>query len=651
VSSGIVEPSSKQPEDSKGQTEAPGSPTRSKLVQRLLDASASLPAFMKDLLTTQAVVVAGTEAAAFLVERQGENFGLRLIHHIRPDESDQETRANAVRAFQNIIQPCVAQRKDGAIEIGSPDGGDAQFCLITVLRNEGEVVAASAVITRCRDMERAKQRLQSMQLVAGYFDLFSLRRYIEHARSTSERHQHVLQYAGAVATAEGFESSAMNLCNELATRVGASRVSLGWLKGKQIKVKALSHTEKFDKKQELVIALQKVMEECLDQEEPVRFDPEGNSSQNVTRAAREHSLQQGGSTVMSVPLRRRDEIVGVLTLEFPPRSVTVDGQTETGLAVAAELLAPQLFDRYENDRNIFVKVGHSIRNVAKLAVGPKHMGIKLLILAVLGLGVFVSLYTPMYRVRSSFVLHAKEKRSICAPFKGSLDAVYFKPGDVVKKGDVLARMKTTEMELQQLRAMEDAAAANFKASQARQERKYAEERIHDAERRAAEAEINLLKHQISQAELVAPFDGVLMKGDLYDRQGAPAEFGDVLFEIAASQEGQPNRIAVEAEIQVSERDIQEVVKYAYNADRSSDGQISTTSFPDKDHKVKITRIVPLGVPQEGENVFQVYATVQDTEAWMHPGLAGEARVDIEKRRLIWIYTHKLTDWLRLKLWI
>src|SRR5438132_4791344 len=149
---------------------------------------------MKDLLTTQAVVVAGTEAAAFLVERQAENFALRLIHHIRPDESDQETRANAVRAFQNIIQPCVAQRKDGAIEIGSPDGGDAQFCLITVLRNEGEVVAASAVITRCRDMERAKQRLQSMQLVAGYFDLFSMRRYIEHARLTSERHQHVLQY-------------------------------------------------------------------------------------------------------------------------------------------------------------------------------------------------------------------------------------------------------------------------------------------------------------------------------------------------------------------------------------------------------------------------------------------------------------------------
>ncbi len=625
-------------------------------MQRLLDASASLPAFMKDLLTTQAVVVAGTEAAAFLVERQGENFGLRLIHHIRPDESDQETRANAVRAFQNIIQPCVAQRKDGAIEIGSPDGGDAQFCLITVLRNEGDVVAASAVITRCRDMERAKQRLQSMQLVAGYFDLFSMRRYIEHAKQTSERHQQVLQFAGAVSTAEGFESSAMNLCNELATRSGATRVALGWVKGKNIKVKALSHTEKFDKKQELVIALEKVMEECLDQEEPVRFDPEGNSSQNVTRSAREHSLKQGGNVVMSIPLRRRDEIVGVLTLEFPPR-MAVDGQAETGLAVAAELLAPQLFDRYENDRNIFVKTGHSIHNAAKLAIGPKHMGVKLIIAAVLALGTFVALYKPTYRVRSSFVLNAKEHRSICAPFDGSLDQVFFKPGDAVKKGQILAQMRTIDMRMKMGSLLKQVYSKEVEMKKANQEGKGGEREIARYQRDEAQKQVDLLDYQIGQANLVAPFDGVLLKGDLYERLGAPAKLGDVLFEIAQSEEGHPERIAVEAEIQISERDIQEVRKFAFNrqqsglSERAFDGELSTTSFPDKDHKFKITRIVPLGVPKEGENVFQVYGELSETPEWMHPGLAGEARVEIEKRRLVWIWTHRLTDWLRLKLWI
>jgi hypothetical protein len=33
------------------------------------------------------------------------------------------------------------------------------------------------------------------------------------------------------------------------------------------------------------------------------------------------------------------------------------------------------------------------------------------------------------------------------------------------------------------------------------------------------------------------------------------------------------------------------------------------------------------------------------------GEAGEARVNIEKRPLIWWWTHRLVDWLKLKLWI
>src|ERR1043166_9377267 len=114
VSSGIVE-SSNQGSESQQQQQSGGS--RSKMVQRLLAASANLPAFINDLLTTQAVSVAGTEAAAFLLERgtgegEQEAFALRLIAHIRPDEAAQDVREQAVAAFQEIVRPCVAQAKD-----------------------------------------------------------------------------------------------------------------------------------------------------------------------------------------------------------------------------------------------------------------------------------------------------------------------------------------------------------------------------------------------------------------------------------------------------------------------------------------------------------------------------------------------------------
>src|SRR5688572_12928557 len=346
MASGTVE-SSSQGSNPEQQQQQPQGISRSKLVQRLLATSANLPAFVNDLVTTQAVVVAGTEAAGFIIEQtaaeNGEaNFSLRPIAHIRPDNSDAATRAAALNAFQEIIGPCIAQGKDGAIPVGDGNGeAEPQFCLVTLLRNEGEVVAASAVITRCRDVERAHQRLMSMQLVAGYFDLYTLRRTSDQSRQIAQSHQHVLQLATSVATAEGFQSAAMNLCNELATRTGASRVSIGWLKGNRIRVKALSHTEQFDKRQELIVQIERAMEECYDQEEIVQCEPNGTTTQNVTREAQALSRAQGGNTVISIPLRRQAEIVGVMTLEFAPGS-ELGPQAATGLAVAADLLAPQL---------------------------------------------------------------------------------------------------------------------------------------------------------------------------------------------------------------------------------------------------------------------------------------------------------------------
>src|SRR5260221_565987 len=80
----------------------------------------------------------------------------------------------------------------------------------------------------------------------------------EQTRDMAATHQYVLQLATSVATADGFASSAMNLANELATRTVAARVSIGWLKGNKIKLKAISHSEEFDRKQELSVQLERV---------------------------------------------------------------------------------------------------------------------------------------------------------------------------------------------------------------------------------------------------------------------------------------------------------------------------------------------------------------------------------------------------------
>src|SRR5688572_31805004 len=118
MGSGIVEKSGGSSQQDQQQQQG-GVPSRAKLVQRLLSQSANLPAFINDLLTTQAVVVAGTEAAGFIIEPgpEGKGFELKTIAHIRPDNSDTDTRAAALEAFRGIVRPCVEQGKDGAIQV------------------------------------------------------------------------------------------------------------------------------------------------------------------------------------------------------------------------------------------------------------------------------------------------------------------------------------------------------------------------------------------------------------------------------------------------------------------------------------------------------------------------------------------------------
>ncbi|HZN67410.1 MAG TPA: HlyD family efflux transporter periplasmic adaptor subunit [Tepidisphaeraceae bacterium] len=663
-------------EDQQRNAGAPGA-HRSQLVQRLLDASANLPQFIHDLIQTQAVTVAGTEAAAFLLERaqapdaaegeEGEKavqLVLRPIAHIRPDDSAPEIRAKALDAFKEIITPCIQQGKDGAFEVGAPNSqAESQFCLVTLLRSEGQVVAASAVITRCVNLDRARQRLMSMQLVAGYFELFTLRRTSEQSRLIAQSHQHVLQLTTSVATAEGFESAAMNLCNELATRAGAVRVSMGWVKGNNVKVKALSHTEQFDKKQELVVQLEKVMEECRDQDQIVQYEPSGKSSENVTREAQVLSRMHGGHAVLSIPLRRREEIIGVLALEFLPNQ-PLGPQVAQGLGVAADLLAPQLYDRFQNDRWLITKAGISTREVAKKAIGPKHMLAKLIIALCVITLLVVCNWVPfadlrmMHRVTAPFQFAPVQKIAIAAPFESTIEQVgeingeRVRPGVRVKQGDLLLKLKTYELEQQLYDTEQRISQARGQENQAEEDGDTTKAQIHRAERLGFEAQRDLLTYRIERATVRAAFDGVILKGEVEDKVGAPVKEGDLLFEVGPIHD-------LKVELTVNERDVQYLkdgrdpqTNAPLPDGQRQKGQLATTSNPGEKYGFKVDRIVPMGEAKEGANGFKVYAVLDAAprNEW-RPGMMGEARIDVQKRPLIWLWTHRVIDFVRLKLWL
>jgi multidrug efflux pump subunit AcrA (membrane-fusion protein) len=389
----------------------------------------------------------------------------------------------------------------------------------------------------------------------------------------------------------------------------------------------------------------------------VQFDPAGKSSENVTREHQALSRSQGGHAVLSLPLRHKDEVVGVVTLEFLPNQ-QLGPHVASGLGVAVELLAPQLWDRYNNDRWLITKAGISTRDTLKLLMGPKHMLAKSIIFLVIVavLVVFNIPYMiapvswldcrPLYRVSAPFEFVPTASRSVDAPFDGELeklatiDGKLVKPGTRVKAGDILAYMQKDELTLQLASALEkkyqaELTAKNYRNDDDPQNDPDAETADQDAV--IADAEAKLIQFQLEQAVIRAPMDGVILTGDLEEKQGAKVERGKTLFEI-----GQLEQLKVE--IRVNERDVQLI-------EVGRAGEVATRSQPDDKFPFTVERIVQMGEVKEGANTFRVYGTLHNVESGWLPRMVGEARIEVGKRSWGWIWTHRLVDWVRLQLWM
>ncbi len=151
----------------------------------------------------------------------------------------------------------------------------------------------------------------------------------------AQSHQHVLQLATAVATAEGFESAAMNLCNELATRTGATRVTLGWVKGKNIRVKAFRTPRSSTKSRTWWCRLKKSWKSAWTRISRCNFNPMPPGRTTSRGRRRRCCAARAGIRYCRCPCVRHAEIVGVVTLEFPPGQ-ELSQQASTALSVAVD---------------------------------------------------------------------------------------------------------------------------------------------------------------------------------------------------------------------------------------------------------------------------------------------------------------------------
>lgn len=452
----------------------------------------------------------------------------------------------------------------------------------------------------------------------------------------SDRLVTVLETVATSLHHQRFQEAVTAVATELAGRLGCERVCIGFLKGKHSEIRGVSHSATFGKKANLIRAIEAAMDEAIDQQATIIYPAPEDGPLQVTRAHAELHEQHGKAEICTVPFADGDELLGTITLEMPSGEA-LDNKTIRLCEHAASLLGPILDIKRKDDRWLIRKAIDAAKEQVRKLVGPRNVGLKLTAGIAAAMLLFFSFANGDYRVTADARLEGTIQRVIASPLAGYVAQADVRAGDTVTEGQVMAKLDDRDLRLEHLKWVSQRSQRRREQSEALAERDRARAGILAAQIEQADAQIALLDEQLNRIAITAPFDGIVVAGDLSQSLGAPVERGDILFEIAPLDS---YRVIIE----VDERDIG-----AVNPEQN--GLIALTGLPGDVIEIQVDKITPISTAEEGRNFFRVEAHLLDEPpAILRPGMEGVGKIEVGRRKQIWIWTHKISYWLRMFFW-
>jgi multidrug resistance efflux pump len=504
------------------------------------------------------------------------------------------------------------------------------------IRALGKLYGVAALEIDPRPPEELQSLMRQLQWGVAWLENWALRQEVQRDARTRQRLTTALDLAAISLEEEGFQASATAFVTMLATRLACDRVSLGFLKGKQVKVQALSHSAQFRKELNLIRAIGAAMDECVDQQKILVYPEAGETGGAILRAHGALALQSEDAAICSIPfLDKEGKGYGALTLErAADRPFDVD-TVELCDSVAA-LVIHILEEKRKNDRPLVQKIWDAGHLKVENLVGPGHVAWKLAALSLLILVIFFTFATGEYRLTADVTIEGAIQRAVVAPYKGHIYEAPVRAGDVVEENQVMCRLDDRDLRLERLKWLTQKQQALVRYREAMAEVDPAKMNMFKEQMGQAEAQMALIDEQLSRINILAPFRGVVVKGDLSQSLGAPVERGQVLFEVAPLD-------AYRVKLQLDDSDIT-FIKVGQK------GEMVLTALPHASLPFIVEKITPVTTAKEGRNLFLVEARLEGASERLRPGMEGYAKVEAGRYKLFWIWTHPLIDWVRLKLW-
>lgn len=485
------------------------------------------------------------------------------------------------------------------------------------------------------DAAAAERARQMTHWGAGW--LLDLMRQLDQARAHAGARQgrFLLDTVLALHNETGLREAALTLVHAVGSELGCHQVQLAMADGKTLRRLAVSHAAvSDDRSQQAQLALQ-AMHEAFDQNQRIQWPATSDTAAAVQLTVNHarYAAEAGARVLCSLPLAAAHEPVGVLLLERDTPFSADEGELLDALAPA---VGPLLQLQRDAALGVAGRALRTLRRGLDRVGDGSHPALKL------GLGVaavvllLLAVVPVPYHVTATALVEGAQQRAAVAPFEGYVREAPARAGDAVKTGQLLARLEDKDLLLEKTRWESELDVAQRKEREAMARGNRVDQRLAAAQANQARAQLDLATSRLERVAITAPFDGIVVKGDLSQQLGSPVEQGKVLFEIAPLD-------AWRVILKVDERDIGRVKPGA-------EGRLVLASLPGQRWPFKVRKITPVSVPEDGRNQFRVEAQLEGSPPKLSPNMEGVGKIEAGSANLLWAWTHPLLDWWRLTWW-
>jgi len=425
----------------------------------------------------------------------------------------------------------------------------------------------------------------------------------------------------------------ISLGTELTRMLSCDRIAIGEFKDNYSTVVAISNNAQFDQQANLLQKIADAMDEAIEQDSVVVV-PDVKSV-SIQRAHQEIVRKYGYGSLLTVPMLHDGKFIGAVTLL---RSEEQSFAKETVLLCqqALALISPYLTLKKLDEQALSVKIGIKLKQRLAELMGVKHFKVKLTALGLVLFLLISSVWRSDFRVTANAVLEGKIQRVVAAPISGFLQSAAVRAGDTVRQGELMASLDDAELQLELSKL--DGQLQKFR-------REYREAlsggdlvkvRVISAQIDQADAEMELTRQQLQKINLAAPFDGVVIEGDLSQKLGSPVERGEILFKIAPLE---GYRIILKVD--------ESLISYVQAGQK---GSLVLASMPSRTFPLQVQKITAVAKTDSGKNIFRVEASLENAPELLRPGMEGVGKIAAGRASLLWIWSHDMLAWLRLWIW-